>query len=65
MTPTAILAHIQRAAPDPARFSLVVMHQHLADVDATAARVDSPRAVTLTTPTGFLVTDPNNLRPGD
>jgi len=65
MTPTAIRAHIQRAAPDPARFSLVVMRQHLADIDATAARMDGRREVTLTTPTGFLVTDPNNLRPGD
>ena len=65
MTPTAIRAHIQRAAPGPARFSLVHLQEHLADIDATAARVDSPRAVTLTTPAGFLVTDPANLRPGD
>ena len=65
MTPSAIRAHIQRAAPGPARFSLVHLREHLADVEATAARVDSPRAVTLTTPTGFLVTDPDNLRPGD
>ena len=65
MTPSAIRAHIQRAAPGPARFSLVHLRQHLADIDATAARVDGPRAVTLTTPAGFITTDPNNLRPGD
>jgi len=52
MTPSAILAYIQRAAPAPARFSLVHLREHLADVDATAARMDTPRAVTLTTPTG-------------
>ena len=64
MTPSAIRAHIQRAAPGPARFT-IQMRERFFGIDATAARVDSPRAVTLTTPAGFITTDPANLRPGD
>ncbi len=66
MTSRQIRQHLAQAAPGPARFSIIHQLDHQGDIDAIAARIDSPRAVALKTPAGFWIeTDPQHLRKGD